>query len=565
MRVHTLSTYLSKLEAVSSRIEITKILSELFRETSKKEIKIVVNLILGRLAPNYENLVFNLADKMVLRTVCEAYEVSPEQVAAEYKKFGDLGVVAQRHANNDDSALEVVDLYDRLVSIANDEGEGSQERKISALASVLAALDPLSAKYVTRVPVGKLRLGFSEKTIIDALSWMETGDKTNAKAIELAYQVLPDIGEISQLVKIHGSEKLTSHTSPKFGIPVMPMLAQRIKSPTEMIKKMGEVAVEPKFDGLRALIHYKRGVQPLVFTRNLNEISAMFPELEHLSDELGVETAILDSEAVGLDPENLKMADFQTTMQRRRKHDVSTTSKKIPLRFQVFDVMMVDGKNMMDKTYLERREVLEGIVKSKKLLFVDKFIVTDDPIVIESEHKRLLVEGLEGVLVKKVSSEYVPGRTGWRWVKMKEVEEASGKLADTIDAIIMGYTRGKGKRADFGVGQFLAGIRDGDTYKTITKVGTGMTDEQFRDLSKRLKSLVSSDKPKGYEVHKTLTPDYWVEPKIVVELAADEITKSPNHTAGLALRFPRLVRFREDKSTDEVTTLTEIKNLYKMS
>jgi DNA ligase-1 len=128
----------------------------------------------------------------------------------------------------------------------------------------------------------------------------------------------------------------------------------------------------------------------------------------------------------------------------------------------------------------------------------------------------------------------------------------------------MGYTLGKGKRASFGVGQFLVGVRDGDNIKTVSKVGTGLTDEQFRELNERLAGIRVREMPKEYRVSKLLIPDFWVLPSIVVEIAADDITKSPNHTAGLALRFPRLVRFRDDKSWDEATTLGEIRKMYKL-
>jgi DNA ligase 1 len=167
-------------------------------------------------------------------------------------------------------------------------------------------------------------------------------------------------------------------------------------------------------------------------------------------------------------------------------------------------------------------------------------------------------------MVKRYDSAYVPGRTGWRWVKMKEAEEALGKLSDTVDCVVMGYTAGRGKRASFGLGQFLVGVKDGEKIKTVTKVGTGLTDEQFRELKKRLLGSELTEMPKEYEVHKLLEPDFWVNPEVVVEIAADDITKSPTHTAGLALRFPRLVKFRDDKSPDQATTVEEVKKLFKL-
>ncbi|RJR29452.1 ATP-dependent DNA ligase [Candidatus Microgenomates bacterium] len=565
MKLHELADYLNRLESTSSRIEITKILSELFDHSTKNEIKIIVNMLLGRLAPSYENIVFNLADKMVIRALAEAYDRPLVEIVSEYKKHGDLGTVAQLFAVPSDASVEIKIVFEKLRALAQDEGEGSQERKISSLAELLRSLDPLSARYIARIPVGKLRLGFSDKTVIDALSWMEVGDKSKSKVIESVYQVTPDIGMIAEIFKEYGSKNLYKHAAPRTGIPVMPMLAQRLKSPTEMIKKMGKVAIEPKFDGLRTLIHYKKGETLKVFTRNLNEISAMFPELSVIGSQLTVDEVVLDCEAVGLDPDTAKMANFQTTMKRRRKHGIGKTSKKIPLRFQVFDVILSGGINMMNEPYIKRREELARVIKPGSLLVVDAYQITSDASQIEHEHKKYLELGLEGVIVKKVDSKYVPGRTGWRWVKMKEIESAQGKLADTVDAVIMGYSSGKGKRAGFGVGQFLVGVRDKDLYKTISKVGTGLSDDEFRKLNKMLSAIGVKEKPKEYIVSKTLEPDFWVVPKVVVELAADEITKSPNYSAGFSLRFPRLARFREDKSAVQATTLKEIKNLYKIS
>ena len=147
---------------------------------------------------------------------------------------------------------------------------------------------------------------------------------------------------------------------------------------------------------------------------------------------------------------------------------------------------------------------------------------------------------------------------------MKEEEGRQGRLADTVDCIVMGYTAGKGKRVGFGMGQFLAGVADGDVFKTVTKVGTGLTDEQFRQLKSRLTKIEVKEKPKEYQVDKDLHPDFWVAPNVLVELAADEITVSPKHTAGLALRFPRLIQFRDDKSPKDATTLEELHDLFGM-
>lgn len=565
MKVKEFSEYLLKLENTSSRLEITDILSDLIKKADKDEIDKVIYLSLGILAPSYEGVVFNIAEKMMVKIVASAFDESEAEVRASYKRMGDIGKTAEELSSKESSSMSVDELYKKLREIALDEGEGSTDRKIVQTAKLLNDLDKLSVRFVSRMPVGNLRLGFSDKTVIDALSVAVAGDKSAKKEIEKAYEVMPDVGKLSLEVKKHGVKNLSKSLKPIVGVPVMPMLAQRLKSTDEMIAKMDEVAVEPKFDGLRVLIHYKNGQLTKAFTRNLNDISEMFPELDQLGKHIKAEQAILDSEAVGLDPKTKKMVDFQKTMQRRRKHQIETSSRDIPLRFQIFDCILKDDKSLMNEPYTKRREVLEKLFDKNSTFVLDEKIITTDPDVIRKKHQELLDKGLEGVIVKKADSTYVPGRTGWRWVKMKEVEEAHGKLADTVDAVIMGYTRGRGKRAEFGIGQFLAGVIDPERsrrIKTITKVGTGLTDEQFRELNKRLKKLVVKNMPKEYEVHSDLKPDYWVKPDVVVELAADEITKSPKHTAGLAMRFPRLIRFRDDKSVKQATTLKEFKHLH---
>ncbi len=557
-----LSSYLERLEKTSSRIEITKILAELFKKTPPSEIDKVCYLVLGGLAPSYEGVILNIAEKMMFRVLAKAYNKDISGVIKTYKKKGDLGLVALSLAKANGGNLSVFEVHSELMKVAREGGEGSQERRIEILSNLLKNLDPLSSKFASRIPVGRLRLGFSDKTVLDALSWMEAGNKSLKPFLEKAYQVLPDVGLLAREVKEKGVEKACRGILPVVGIPVLPMLSQRIKSPTEMIEKMGQVDVEPKLDGLRIQIHFLRGKFIRAYTRNLNETSWMFPELKEAGEHLNCDSVILDCEAVGLDEETKLMANFQTTMTRRRKHDIGETSKKVGIDFFIFDIISKDGKGLMDKNYLERRRTLEKVVKTGGPFKLVEYEVTKDPEKIKELYKKRISQGYEGIMVKKVNSGYIPGRTGWRWVKMKQGEEAQGKLADTIDVVVMGYTVGRGKRVSFGVGQFLVGVKDGEKIKTASKIGTGLTDEQFREMKKRLTKLEVKEKPKEYEVHKNYTPDYWVTPSLVVEIAADEITQSPTHTAGIALRFPRLINFRDDKTPNEATTLKELKGLF---
>lgn len=547
------SQYLEKLEKTPSRLEITAILKDLFKETTVSEIKEVTYLSLGILAPNYESILLNLAEKMVARSIAIAYDKDLSEVTKLYKETGDLGNVAEKFAliTNHQSPITVSDVFQKLVTIANYSGDGSQDKKIEKFAELLKNLDSLSVRYVARIPVGKLRLGFSEKTVLDALG---LGDQE--------YNIHPDIGYIAELAKSHKLQAV----SPEVGVPVVPMLAARLNATTEMINKMGEVSVEPKFDGLRIFIHYKRPNIIKIFTRNMNAIDInTFPELLEVGKYIKADEVILDTEAVGLDPERQMFVDFQKTVSRRRKHEIEKNSTEIPLQFQVFDMLLVDGKSLINVPYVERREELKKRVMSQGMLRVDENTITKDPEVIKTLHEKYLKMGLEGVVVKKVNGNYVSGRTGWNWVKMKEEEGQEGRLSDTLDCIVMGYFAGKGKRAQFGLGKILVGIKDGDTVRTLTKVGTGLTEDMLVEMRKKLDKLESKDKPKDYEASKDLIPDVWAIPSLVVEVTADSISKSTKHSLGLSLRFPRFLKIREDKGVNEATTLEELKNIAKIS
>lgn len=545
--------YLKRLEDTPSRLEITAILKELFKKTDKEEIKEIVYLSLGILAPNYEGILLNLAEKMVLRSVSLAYDKDLIDVTKLYKQLGDVGDVAESLAQYKvpSAKYSVHEVFEKLVEIANDSGEGSQEAKISKFAKLLKSLDPLSVRYVARIPVGKLRLGFSEKTILDAVG-----------AGEEAYNIRPDIGYIAEQAISH---KLYA-VSPKIGVPVVPMLAARINSTEEMVKKMGEVAVEPKFDGLRIFIHFRRKDNFIrIFTRNMNAISLnTFPELVEVGNYINADEVIIDTEAVGLDPKRQMFVDFQKTISRRRKHEIEKTSDQIPLQFQVFDLLLLDGESFIDKPYQVRRQELERRIVNGKLLRVDESTITKDPKVIKMLHKKYLKMGLEGVVVKRANGKYVSGRTGWNWVKMKEEEGRSGRLSDTLDCIVMGYWKGLGKRAQFGLGKILVGIRDGDSVRTLTKVGTGLTEDMLVEIKKRLDKLKSNTKPKEYEAQKDLVPDVWTIPSLIVEVTADSVSKSTKHSLGLSLRFPRFIKIREDKSVNEATILQELKTIAKI-
>lgn len=570
MKFKDVATYISSIEKTSLRNEMTRYLSELFTKSHVDEIRQLCFLLQGRIGPVYESLEFGMADKFIIRAISLAFNVPSETVLKEFKQKGDLGTVSEFLYNGKDTKMSVLTVYTALRKIALLHGTGSQEQKIAQVASLLSRVDSLSARYIVRIPLDKLRLGFSDITMIDALSMMLAGDKTLRERIEKSFNVYPDLGFIAMELKKYGIDGL-SHVKAKIGAPIVSALCSRLPSADEMIEKMKIVSVEAKYDGVRVQIHYKRhrgdNKKPHVITysRNLEPTTGMFPELLKIGNQLNGDDVILDAEAVGMDPTTGARLSFQDTITRKRKHGIEQAQKDIPLTFFVFDILYKDGKDLLSHDLLSRRKILEKTITRGTVLRLSPHIVTDNPEELRKFHDMQLQLGLEGVVVKKIDSPYEPGRKGFSWVKFKEEEGKTGKLTDTIDAVVMGYYKGEGKRSGFGIGAFLVGVRKSEQIVTLTKIGTGVTDEKWGMFKKLFTSSETKKKPKEYgDVHETLIPDVWVHPAVVVEIAGDDVTRSIFHSAGYAVRFPRLVRVRRDKGVKDVTTTKEIASMFSM-
>jgi len=559
--------YLERLEKISSRLAITDVLAELIGKMEPAETSKGIYLVLGQLGPDFANREFGMAVKMVIRAIAMGMGRPIEEVTKKYKQKGDLGVLLEElpFKNEKSKCHSLGEIYDHLLKIAEDGGTGSQDRKVNKLAEIFLEVSVLERKYIARMVVGRLRLGFSAKTIFDALSQMESGNKTLRKELDSVFQIYPDPGLITAVVKEKGMKGLKD-IKVKVGVPVVPALCQRLNEYEEIIEKMKDIAVERKFDGTRLQIHFNRLKNEVkTYTRNLEENSWMFPEILEMGKWIKADRVILDCEAVGYERKTGKMLPFQVTMTRKRKHNIANAAESVPMRFFVFDILSKDGESLIDRPYFERREILAKTIKENEAMVVDEFVQTDKADEVKRLHEKYLGEGFEGAVLKMWDGKYLPGRQGWNWVKIKEAEGTSGKLSDTLDLVILGYYFGRGKRAGFGIGAFLVGLKKDGSWISLAKIGTGLTDEEFRGLKNSLDRIELKEKPKNYLVEGTLLADVWVEPKVVVEVAADEITKSSVHAAGIALRFPRLMRFREDKGADQATTWKEVEQIAKIS
>jgi len=555
------------MEATRSRNELVRILSDVYRACSTDELEPLTYLIQGRLAPFFEPVEVGLGPGLLVTAIAAAYGVPKEEVAKLNRQAGDLGITAERLARPPQGeSPSVIEVHQRLSEVAAAGGAGSQQKKLDGFTALLRALDASSAKHLVRITLGKMRLGIGDPTVLDALSFAKKGDRSLRPVLEAAYNRTSDLGLIARTLWEAGESGLDA-LKVRAGHPLRPQLAERLPNPEAVIKKMGTVGVQPKYDGLRVQIHKDSG-KVSIFSRNLESMTEMFPELVAAASGLKVKSVILDGEAIAYNPESEQYVPFQETTARRRKEDIQEFAERAPMRAFVFDVMFRDGADLTPLPYERRFEIVQGLLSDSDTLLTAPLMKTDSAEVLTRELLDYISRGLEGVVAKRLDSPYQAGARNFNWVKLKR--NTSGQLTDTIDVVLLGYYRGKGKRAEFGAGALLAGVYDSDKdeFVTITKLGTGLSDQGWRDIHKRLASLEVPEKPP--RVNSIVVPDVWLEPAIVVEVLADEITPSPRHTAGMtgdrpgfALRFPRIVSLRTaDKKPEDATSVREIREMF---
>ncbi len=549
------------LEGTSSRLTLIELLTQLFRSIERpEEIEQVCYLVQGRVAPFYVALEMGMAEKSVMRSLALAYHTASEHVEALYAALGDLGLVAEqvnREAGIAPTVLSVDDVFVGLKAIAQTSGKGAVEHKGAKLSDLLTRVDNVSAKYVVRILLGNLRLGIGDATVLDALAKARWNDTKKRKLLEGAYHKTSDLGLIARTIyeqpREEEAERAVAALDIQVGKPVHSQLAERLPSAEAIIAKMGTVVAQYKYDGLRAQIH-KDGQQVTIFSRNLEDQSHMFPELiAGTLAQARAERAILDAEALAYNATSEEFLPFQETTRRRRKHGIEALAEQLPLKAFVFDILYKDGVSLLDTPLAERLKILAETIEVDDTLMRTVSHTASDAHTLTLLFDDAISKGLEGLVVKKQESRY-----------------EAGARNDTIDCVLLGYLYGRGKRAALGAGSLLVGLYDPeqDQFVTVTKIGTVLSDEQWRSIRERTKGLEVDHKPA--RVSSLIEPSVWVEPRLVLEVLADEITRSPTHTAGkvgdepgYALRFPRLVSFREaDKQPEDATTVQELIELY---
>ena len=576
MEFSIIAEIFERMESTTKRIELTNLLVELLKKTPKKIIPNAVYLLQGIIRPNFEGVELGVAEKLAIRAISKSSGLSIKKIEDDYKKCGDLGLTAsnilklktQTTFTAEKITLERV--YETLFRIAKLVGKGSQDLKMKYISSLLNDATPLEAKFVLKILLGTLRLGIAENTIMDALAIAFTGKKENKEQIENAYNVSSDLGKVSLLIATDGIDEIKKFKISLFS-PIRPMLADRVKSEKEAIKKMSEIfAAEYKLDGERVQIH-KQANEVVLFSRRLENITQYYPDIvENVKKSLSVNEGVFEAEIVPVNENTGEFLPFQELMHRRRKYKLEKAISQYPITVNFFDVLYFDKKDCLNLEYSERRKILEKLVNEDDFSKLVPMLLVKNENEIEDFLENSINSGCEGLMLKTLDAPYRAGARGSNWLKLKR--EYRNELGDSLDLIVIGAYFGRGRRTGLYGTLLLATYNPGkDNFPSICKVGTGFTDESLDQLYQILSNKITLKK--NSRVVSEMEADVWFEPELVLEIVASEITLSPIHKTGLnlirkgsgfALRFPKFTgKIRYEKAVEDASTDEEVLTLYK--
>jgi len=566
----------SELETISGRNEITHALAGLLGRTPREELPPLVYMTQGKLRPDYEGVELGLAEKLAIRAVASSSGTTPEKAYALYVRRGDIGTAAEELLGTRGQRtlfgekLTLARVYQTLLKIAKQSGSGSVEAKLKELESLLNDASPLEAKFIMRTVTGELRLGVADYTVLDAAATAFLGGKEARGVIEHAYNVHPDLGSAVATAATKGLKGVQA-VGVEVGVPIRPMLAERLSSAQAIVEKMGNkvVSAEYKLDGERLQIH-KDGDDVRLFSRRLEVIGGHYPDAAKLVVEnVRTKKAILEAEVVAINEDTGEYLPFQELMHRRRKYGVEQAIADYPVALNFFDILFLGASDLTGRPYTSRRKKLEEVVKPTDRTRPVPALLTSDPGEIDRFMEEAIENGCEGLVVKDPASNYRAGAREFAWIKLKR--EYRSELTDTIDLVVIGAFHGRGRRAGT-YGTYLLATLDQKrgVFTSVAKVGTGFSDQDLERIPKLLKPYESHVKPPGVE--SSMVPDVWFRPHMVIEVIAAELTLSPIHTAamgrirpgaGISLRFPKFTgKIRDDKGPDEATTVEEIVEMY---
>jgi DNA ligase 1 len=569
---------LEKMEKTSSRLELTDHLVALFKNTPPQIVDKVIYLIQGKIAPDYEGIELGLAEKMVIRAIANSSAVTNEEIYQIYRKAGDLGdtakIIMEKKMQTTLTCEKVT--VERISAtfdkISKTVGKGSQEVKLRLLSSLLNDATPNECRYIIKFALGTLRLGVADYSILDALSIAFAGEKKHRHVLEAAYNVSSDLGRVGRLLATEGLSAIAT-TKIQLFIPIRAMLAERVRTPQEVLDKMnGKAAAEFKLDGERVQIHTGAG-RTLIFSRRLENITAYYPDIVNIINKSKLKNTIFEAEVVAIHENSGEYLPFQELMHRRRKYNIQEAVTKYPISLNLFDVLYKDGQDKTNLPYTNRRAMLESLVRktSDSMVKIIPQKIVDNTKNIERFMSEAIEAGCEGLMLKQLDSSYRAGARGFAWIKIKR--EYRSEIADTLDLVVVGALFGRGRRTgSYGALLMAAYDKESNLFKSVCKVGSGFKDEDLEMLLNQLKAHVL---PKRHpKVQSTLDMDAWFKPKVVIEIIASEITLSPLYNTGtnairsgfgMSLRFPKFTgKIRFDKNPEDATTEAELISMYKL-
>ena len=561
-----------------SGLEMTDLLVELLKKTPKDVISRVVYLTQGKLYPDFMGVEMGVAEKLAVKALSRASGQSEGVIQSELQKSGDIGETSQKQLEKRKQStfftkkLTAERVYETLDKLAKTSGSGAVDTKMALLCGLLTDATPKEAKWIIRTVTSNLRLGIADMTVLDALAIAYGGGKETREFIERAYNISSDLGRVASIVAEKGIEGIKEFQVVVFE-PIRPMLAERLGAPEEILEKFGGKCVaEYKYDGERIQAHKKDG-KVILFSRRLENISDQYPDaLDLIKEKIDAKEAILEAECVAMDLETGDMRPFQELMHRRRKYGVEAAIKDYPISLFAFDALFVDGKDLTQETFPQRRKTLEKMITQTDRIKPATQKLVKNPKELEDFFEQAIAEGCEGLMCKSVAKDsiYQAGSRGWLWIKYKR--DYKSEMKDTVDLVVVGALHGRGKRVGTYGALLLATYNDeNDTFETVTKCGTGFTD---KDLAKLYEMLQKHIIPrKNSRVYSMMEADVWFEPSVVLEILGAEVTLSPIHMtamnsirkgAGLAIRFPRFTgNYRTDKAPEDATTSKEIMEMYR--
>jgi DNA ligase-1 len=577
MLYSTLVEFYARLEATAKRLEMTDILAELFKVAEPEELEHLIYMTQGKIHPDWTGEPeIGMAEKMVMKTIARASGRKISKVETLLAESGDVGLAAEkslldkRQVMLGEKSLSVSEVYNVFDQIANESGKGSSGRKIDRLVRVMVNSSPLGARYIARTVVGTLRLGVGDMTILDALSLTFTGSTENRGQLERAYNLTSDLGAVAKTLAEEGLES-AANAQIVLGKPIRMMLAQRLSTPEEIIEKLETCSAEYKLDGERFQIH-KDGDSVQIFSRRLENITAMYPDaVKMVETQVKAENAVLEGEGVAIDADSGEIKSFQTLMRRRRKHRIEEMAEKYPIAVFLFECLYVNGEDLTLEPYTKRRATLQDIVEETERFKLVRALQTSEVSQLVDFFEEAITDGTEGLVVKSTAEDsiYRAGARSWLWVKLKASYQS--KMVEPVDLVVVGAFHGRGRRAGrYGALLMASYDPDEDIFRTVCKVGSGFKDEDLLSFPELLDGERVEDKPGN--VDSLIDAEVWFRPKVVMELLGDEITLSPIHTcafdrlreeSGLAVRFPRFLRLREDKAPEDATTVDEIVDMYR--